>query len=141
MLKFTEMKTFFTKYLFLFFLIPFLIIVSAVLFATGSADVADLTMPVEETSAGFLWGSALSNGLLFWATALVYLVVYLIMFLIRKKTVFKWSALHFLIYILSFVLLSVDAENILILPFNVVSMVFFILNLSKKSHSGLLPKI
>jgi len=98
-------------------------------------------MPVEENSDGFLWGSALSNGLLFWATALVYLFAYLIMFLIRKKTVFKWSALHFLIYILSFVLLSVDGENILILPFNVVSMVFFILNLSKKSHSGLLPKI
>jgi len=133
------MKKVFTKYLFFVFLLPILIVT---VFYFLSAKDAIGTYGVNRTinfggiDIDGILRNPIYNSSVFILTYPIYLLSYFIIFLIRRFTDFLYSIIHFIIFILNYILLSNNPENIILIPLTIFGFIVFILNIFKttKSH-------
>ncbi len=123
----------FTKYLFLLYILPILIVVIIFLFPSAKLEVGyfGVNRTVNFSKIDTIFGNTIYNFSFFLITYLVYFLSYFIIFLIRKHTNFNYSIIHFSMFIINFILLSVNAENRFLIPLSVVCFIFFILNIFK----------
>ncbi len=127
------MTKLFTKYLFLWFILPIIIIVIIFNFPTTRFEIGyfGVNRAVNFSKIDTIFGNTIYNFSFFLITYLVYFLSYFIIFLIRKHTDFNHSIIHFSMFIINFILLSVNAENRFLIPLSVICFIFFILNIFK----------
>lgn len=127
------MTKLFTKYLFLWFILPIIIIVIIFNFPTTRFEIGyfGVNRTVNFNKADTIFGNTIYNFSFFLITYPVYFLSYFIIFLIRKHTDFNYSIIHFSMFIINFILLSVNAENRFLIPLSVICFIFFILNIFK----------
>lgn len=127
------MKKLFTRYLFLLFIFPVFIVLILFIFSSSG------------TGAGWYgWNRTIKFGLMdevfenpvynasaFILTYPAYFLGYSVVFLIRRITDFHYSVIHFIMFAINFILLSVNAENRFLIPLSVICFIFFILNIFK----------
>lgn len=128
------MRKVFTKYLFFVFVFPILLLIILYSF---SAESAVGTYGVNETinfggiDIDGILKNPIYNSSVFIFTYPIYLLSYFIIFIIRRFTDFIYSLTHFTIFIANGFLLSIDAENRILIPLTMIGFAFFILNIFK----------
>lgn len=127
------MTKLFKKYLFLWFILPTIIVVIIFNFPPATFEVGyfGVNRTVNFNKADAIFGNTIYNFSFFLITYPVYFLSYFIVFLIRKNTDFNYSIIHFSMFMINFILLSVNAENRFLIPLSVICFVFFILNIFK----------
>jgi len=75
--------------------------------------------------------NSIYNSSAFIFTYPIYLLSYFIIFIIRRFTDLFYSTLHFIIFILNYILLCNNPENRFLIPLTIIGFVFFILNIFK----------
>jgi len=127
------MTKLFTKYLFLWFILPIIIIVIIFNFPLAKFEIGyfGVNRNVNFNKADTIFGNTIYNFSFFLITYPVYFLSYFIIFLIRKNTDFNYSIIHFSMFMINFILLSVNAENRFLIPLSVICFIFFILNIFK----------
>jgi len=127
------MKKLFTKYLFFVFLLPVLIFIVAYFFGTKT-DGEMKTWGVNRTiNFGIDTNAILSNPLYtissFYLSYAIYLLGYFVVFLMRRRTNFLFSAVNLVIFIANYFLLVNDTVNKILIPLSIIGFIIFILNI------------
>lgn len=128
------MRKVFTKYLFFVFLVPILLLI---VFYFLSSKAAIGTYGVNRTinfggiDIAAILRNPIYNSSFFIFTYLIYLLGYFIIFILRRFKDFIYSLTHFTIFITNYFLLSIDAENRILIPLTMIGLIFFILNIFK----------
>jgi|UPI000492FAF3 hypothetical protein len=127
------MTKLFTKYLFIWFILPIIMIVIIFNFLPTQFEVGyfGVNRTINFNKADAIFGNTIYNFSFFLITYPVYFMSYFIVFLIRKNTDFNYSIIHFSMFMMNFILLSVNAENRFLIPLSVICFIFFILNIFK----------
>ncbi|WDF46266.1 hypothetical protein PQ459_15310 [Chryseobacterium sp. KACC 21268] len=132
------MKKVFTKHLFFLFLTPLLLLI---IFYFLSAKGVVGTYGVNRTInfGGIDIDGILRNpiytGSFFLFTYPIYLLSYFIIFLIGRFTDFLYSIVHFITFILNYILLSNNPENRILIPLTMIGFIIFILNIFKTTKN------
>ncbi len=129
------MKKVFTKYLFFVFLLPVLLFIVAYFFGTKTEGEIK-TWGVNRTiNFGIDINAILSNPLYtissFYLSYATYLLGYFVVFLMRRRTNFLYSAVNLVIFIANYFLLVIDTVNKTLIPLGVIGIIIFILNIFK----------
>lgn len=127
------MTKLFTKYLFIWFILPIIMIVIIFNFLPTQFEVGyfGVNRTINFNKADAIFGNTIYNFSFFLITYPVYFLSYFIVFLIRKNSDFNYSIIHFSMFMINFILLSVNAENRFLIPLSVICFIFFILNIFK----------
>lgn len=127
------MKKPFTRYLFLLFIFPIFIVLIFYLFSSSGADAGlyGLNRTIKFGLMDEIFGNPVYNASVFILTYTGYLLVYFVVFLIGRITDFHYSVIHFVMFTINFILLSVNTENRFLIPLSVICFIFFILNIFK----------
>lgn len=127
------MTKLFTKYLFIWFILPIIMIVIIFNFLPTQFEVGyfGVNRTVNFNKADAIFGNMIYNFSFFLITYPVYFLSYFIVFLIRKNTDFNYSIIHFSMFMINFILLSVNVVNRFLIPLSVICFIFFILNIFK----------
>lgn len=128
------MKKLFTKYLFFVFLFPILLlIVFYFLSAKGAIGTygVNRTINFRGIDIDAILRNPIYNSSFFIFTYPLYFLSYFIIFIIRRFTDLFYSTLHFIIFILNYILLSNNPENRILIPLTFIGFAFFILNIFK----------
>ncbi|MDQ0594698.1 hypothetical protein QFZ37_003067 [Chryseobacterium ginsenosidimutans] len=87
-------------------------------------------------------GNPIYNFSIFILTYPIYFLIYFIIFLIRRVTDFRYSIIHFIMFMLNIILLCINAENRFLIPLSGTCFIFFILNIFKTTKNiSLINKI
>lgn len=134
---FFQMKTLFTRYLYLFliFLLPVLVVV--IFFFVSSSEVSEIgyNTSVQWNRIDKYLGNPLYNWGIFMGSYGLYFFIYLTIFLIHRKTDFHFYLIHSISFSINFILISINAENRCLIPLSIICFVFFILNIFKTSKN------
>lgn len=126
------MKTLFTKYLFIVFSLPILMIMINSYYIKKETTG---TIGFNRTISWGFWdkylGDPLYNFVVFSITYLVYLLGYFIILLIRRTTSYKLSLAHFILFIISFILIDFSKEYYILIPLSIIGFIIFIFNIFK----------
>ena len=132
------MKKLFTKYLFLLFIFPVLLLIIFYFFSTegeiGSYGV-NRTINFSGIDIEGILKNPIYNFSIFILTYPIYFLSYFIVFLIRRVTDFSYSIIHFIMFMINFILLCINAENRFLIPLSVICFIFFILNIFKTTKN------
>ncbi len=131
------MKKLFTRYLFLLFIFPVFIILILVNVSSSGADTGSYgwNRTIKFGLTDEIFGNPVYNASVFILTYAGYFLGYFIVFLIRRITDFHYSAIHFVMFTINFILLSVNTENRFLIPLSVICFIFFILNIFKTTKT------
>ena len=128
------MRKVFTKYLFLAFLTPLLLLTIFYLLSTkgiiGTYGV-NKTINFGGIDIDGMLRNPIYNSSFFIFTYPIYLVSYFIIFIIRRFTDLFYSVIHFILFNLNCILLSNNPENRILIPLTMIGFMFFILNIFK----------
>lgn len=128
------MNKIFTKYLFLVFLFPILLLI---VFYFSSSKGAIGTYGVNRTinfggiDIDEILRNPIYNSSFLIFTYPIYLLTYFIIFLTRKCTDFLYSIIHFILFIFNYILLSNNPENRILIPLTIFCFAIFIFNIFK----------
>lgn len=127
------MEKLFTRYLFLLFILPVLIVVLIfTLFSSGSMIGSyGWNRTINFGVIDEILGNPLYNTSVFLLTYAGYTLIYFVIFLMRRMTDFYYSIIQFAMFMINFALLSVNAGNRFLIPLSVICFIFFILNIFK----------
>lgn len=128
------MKKLFTKYLFFVFAFPILLLIALYSFSTENAIGTygvNRTINFRGIDINGILKNPIYNSSFLIFTYPIYLVGYFIIFIIRRFTDLFYSILHFIIFILNYILLSSNPENRILIPLAIIGFIFFILNIFK----------
>lgn len=128
------MKKNFTKYLFIVFLTPLLTL--TIFYFLSSKGVigtygVNRTINFGGIDIDAIFKNPIYNSSFFIFTYPTYLLSYFIIFIIRRFTDFLYSIIHFIIFILNYILLFNNPENRILIPLTMIGFIFFILNIFK----------
>lgn len=132
------MNTLFTKYLFVLFLLPIIVLFFAFFMIDPErGEIGEYGVNREIVFGNFAFlANSLYNSSVFLFTYAIFFSIYLIFPLIRRRTDFNWSVIHFMSFVINFVLLSINSTNKFIIPLCVISIYFFVMNSIKSKKSG-----
>lgn len=128
------MKKIFTKYFFVVFLIPILILAFFYFFGTkveSESYIIYTRMPLFESYIAGILRNPFYNLCIFYFTYPIYLVSYFIVFLLRRHTNFILSIINFVIIIINFYLICKNPENRILIPLTMIGFIIFIFNIFK----------
>lgn len=128
------MKKLFTKYLFFVFLFPILLLI--VFYFLSSKGVigtygVNRTINFRGIDIDGILRNPIYSSSFFIFTYPIYFLSYFIIFIIRRFTDLFYSTLHFIIFILNYILLCNNPENRILIPSTMIGFIFFILNIFK----------
>lgn len=128
------MKKLFTKYFFVVFVIPILILTFFYFFGTkveGKTYTTYTRLPLFESAIARILRNPFYNIIVFYFTYTIYLLSYFFVFLIHRHTNFIFSILNFFIVVINFYLLCKNPENRILIPLTMIGFIFFIFNIFK----------
>lgn len=128
------MNKLFTKYLFFVFLFPILALI--IFYFLSAKDVigtygVNRTINFGGIDIDGILRNPIYNSSIFVLTYPIYLLSYFIIFLIGRFTDFLYSIIHFIVFILNYILLSNNPENRILIPLTIIGFIIFILNIFK----------
>lgn len=71
----------------------------------------------------------------FYFIYIVSFITYLIVFMMKRRTNFNYSILHFFCFMVLFFMMVFNHRNFLIIPISIICFIFFILNIFKTSET------
>lgn len=133
------MKKIFTKYFFVVFLIPILILAFFYFFGTkveGKTYTTYTRVLLFESAIVRILRNPFYNISVFYFTYTIYLLSYLIIFLVSRHTNFIFSVLNFSVVVLNFYLLCQNPENRILIPLTMIGFIIFIFNIFKTTKTS-----
>ncbi|PJJ67237.1 hypothetical protein CLV73_1239 [Chryseobacterium geocarposphaerae] len=129
------MKVLFTKYVFVLFLLPVVVIFLAIVLFFESGESYGINRTISFSGIGSVLFNPIYNSTAFFITYFLSFFTYLVIFIIRRRTHYQWSLLHFLFFTINFTVLCLNAENGFLIPLSVICFIFFILNIFKTTKN------
>lgn len=125
------MQKLFTKYFFILFLIPLLVVIIFHFFGTAEITSFGVNRSVSFGLFDRILKNPIYNISAYWLSYALYLLSYFIVFLIRRKTNLIFSVLNFIMVLISFYLLNENPSNKILIPITMTGFIFFIFNIFK----------